>query len=216
MRDYFKRLFQCLLCLPLLAFAADAHVARVLVMGDSLSAEYGLARGQGWVQIVDEQLRKEASPKLRQHEFINASISGETTAGGRSRLPQLLEQHQPDIVIIELGANDALRGLDVKSTRSNLDAMVKDSLQAKARVLMIGMQVPPNYGKRYTDDFARAFVDVAQANKVPLMPFLLKDVADRPDAKAWFQNDGLHPLAKAHPVIAKNILTALRPLLLGR
>ncbi len=224
MRDYFKRLFQYLLCVTFIglampltsAHAAEAKTARVLVMGDSLSAEYGLARGQGWVQLLDTQLRTEHSPKLREHEFINASISGETTAGGRSRLPALLKQHQPDIVIIELGANDALRGLDVKSTRSNLEAMVKDSLQVKARVLMIGMQVPPNYGKRYTDDFARAFVDVAQANKVALMPFLLKDVADRPDAKEWFQNDGLHPLAKAHPIIAKNILTALRPLLLGR
>lgn len=216
MRDYFKRLFQCLLFLTVFglaapltsAQAAGTKAARVLVMGDSLSAEYGLARGQGWVQLLANQLREQ--------EFINASISGETTAGGRSRLPELLKQHQPDIVVIELGANDALRGLDIKSTRANLEAMVTASRQAKARVLMIGMQVPPNYGKRYTEDFARAFVDVAQANKVALMPFLLKDVGDRPDSKEWFQNDGLHPLAKAHPIIAKNILTALRPLLLGR
>lgn len=225
MCDYFKRLFQCLLCVAVfapgfgpfaLAHALEAKAARVLVLGDSLSAEYGLARGQGWVQLLDTQLRTEHNPKLREHEFINASISGETTAGGRSRLPELLKQHQPDIVIIELGANDALRGLDIKSTRANLEALVTASRQAKARVLMIGMQVPPNYGKRYTDDFARAFVDVAQANKVALMPFLLKDVGDRPDSKEWFQNDGLHPLAKAHPIIAKNILVALKPLLMLR
>ena len=224
MRDYFKRLWQALLPTALfilmsrttMAHAATTQAARVLVMGDSLSAEYGITRGQGWVQLVDTQLRTEASKKLRVHDFINASISGETTSGGRSRLAEQLKQHQPDIVIIELGANDALRGLDIKSTRANLQYMVQTSLQAKARVLLIGMQVPPNYGKRYTEDFAQAFVAVAQDNKVPLMPFLLKDVGDRADAKEWFQNDGLHPLAKAHPIIAKNVMTSLRPLLLGR
>lgn len=213
MRAYCKRLLTGLLACTLLAplgvaHAGNAKVATVLVVGDSLSAEYGIGRGQGWVQLVANQL----SP----HHFVNASISGETTAGGRSRLPELIKQNQPDIVVIELGANDALRGLDIKSTRQNLEAMVKASKQAKAGVLLIGMQVPPNYGKRYTEDLARAFAEVAQANKVALMPFLLKDVADQPDAKEWFQPDGLHPLAKAHPIIAKNVLKPLRPLLLGR
>lgn len=225
---YFKRLCMALLsavllaplCLiPLVIPLNTAHAAtdaKVLVLGDSLSAEYGIGRGQGWVQLIDQQLKTEASKKLRPHTFINASISGETTIGGRTRLPQLLSQHQPDIVVIELGANDALRGLDVRTTRANLEFMVKASQQAKAKVLLIGMLVPPNYGKRYTEDFAKAFADVAAGQQVPLMPFLLKDVADRPDAKEWFQPDGLHPLAKAHPVIAANVLKALRPLLLGR
>lgn len=221
MRDYFKRLFGCLwlaVCwMPVLnVHAASAEPARVLVMGDSLSAEYGLARGQGWVQLVDTQLHAQASRKLREHVFVNASISGETTSGGRTRLPELLKQHRPDIVIIELGANDALRGLSIQSTRDNLRAMIRVCQQAKARVLLIGMQVPPNYGKRYTEDFARVFAEAAREDKVPLMPFLLKDVGDRPDAKDWFQSDGLHPLAKAHPIIARNVLAALRPLLMAR
>jgi len=190
--------------------ASILHAAPViLVFGDSLSAGYGLSAGQGWVSLLEKQL-------AGSHRIVNASISGETTIGGRTRLPQLLSQHQPDIVVIELGANDALRGLDVRTTRANLEFMVKASQQAKAKVLLIGMLVPPNYGKRYTEDFAKAFADVAAAQQVPLMPFLLKDVADRPDAKEWFQPDGLHPLAKAHPVIAANVLKALRPLLLGR
>ncbi|HEX5312294.1 MAG TPA: arylesterase [Aquabacterium sp.] len=188
----------------------------VLVAGDSLSAEYGIARGQGWVQLVQDQLKQDSAFKKTPVNVVNASISGETTAGGRTRLPALLAQHQPQFVVIELGANDALRGLDIRSTRANLEAMVAAAQAAKAKVLLIGMQVPPNYGKRYTEDFAKAFADVAQAKQTRLMPFLLKDVADRPDAKEWFQPDGLHPLAKAHPVVARNVMAELRPLLLGR
>ncbi len=221
MRSDCKRLLSRLLAASLFWVMPFAHGSSptgltVLVAGDSLSAEYGIARGQGWVQLVQDQLKQDSAFKKTPVNVVNASISGETTAGGRTRLPALLAQHQPQFVVIELGANDALRGLDIRSTRANLEAMVAAAQAAKAKVLLIGMQVPPNYGKRYTEDFAKAFADVAQAKQTRLMPFLLKDVADRPDAKEWFQPDGLHPLAKAHPVVARNVMTELRPLLLGR
>ena len=221
MRSDCKRLLSRLLAASLFWVMPFAHGSSptgltVLVAGDSLSAEYGIARGQGWVQLVQDQLKQDSAFKKTPVNVVNASISGETTAGGRTRLPALLAQHQPQFVVIELGANDALRGLDIRSTRANLEAMVDAAQAAKAKVLLIGMQVPPNYGKRYTEDFAKAFADVAQAKQARLMPFLLKDVADRPDAKEWFQPDGLHPLAKAHPVVARNVMAELRPLLLGR
>ena len=221
MRSDCKRLLSRLLAASLFWVMPFAHGSSptgltVLVAGDSLSAEYGIARGQGWVQLVQDQLKQDSAFKKTPVNVVNASISGETTAGGRTRLPALLAQHQPQFVVIELGANDALRGLDIRSTRANLEAMVAAAQAAKAKVLLIGMQVPPNYGKRYTEDFAKAFADVAQAKQARLMPFLLKDVADRPDAKEWFQPDGLHPLAKAHPVVARNVMAELRPLLLGR
>jgi len=144
---------------------------------------------------------------------INASISGDTTSGGRARLPALLKQHQPTHVVLELGANDALRGFPLRSTQDNLDAMAQASQGAGAKVLLVGMQVPPNYGKRYTEDFAAVFGRVAQARKAALVPFLLKGVADRPDARDWFQPDGIHPLAKAHPVMLDNVWAGLKPLL---
>ena len=221
MRSDCKRLLSRLLAASLFWVMPFAHGSSptgltVLVAGDSLSAEYGIARGQGWVQLVQDQLKQDSAFKKTPVNVVNASISGETTSGGRTRLPALLAQHQPQFVVIELGANDALRGLDIRSTRANLEAMVAAAQAAKAKVLLIGMQVPPNYGRRYTEDFAKAFADVAQAKQTRLMPFLLKDVADRPDAKEWFQPDGLHPLAKAHPVVARNVMAELRPLLLGR
>ena len=221
MRSDCKRLLSRLLAASLFWVMPFAHGSSpagltVLVAGDSLSAEYGIARGRGWVQLVQDQLKQDSAFKKTPVNVVNASISGETTAGGRTRLPALLAQHQPQFVVIELGANDALRGLDIRSTRANLEAMVAAAQAAKAKVLLIGMQVPPNYGRRYTEDFAKAFADVAQAKQTRLMPFLLKDVADRPDAKEWFQPDGLHPLAKAHPVVARNVMAELRPLLLGR
>ena len=221
MRSDCKRLLSRLLAASLFWVMPFAHGSSptgltVLVAGDSLSAEYGIARGRGWVQLVQDQLKQDSAFKKTPVNVVNASISGETTSGGRTRLPALLAQHQPQFVVIELGANDALRGLDIRSTRANLEAMVAAAQAAKAKVLLIGMQVPPNYGRRYTEDFAKAFADVAQAKQTRLMPFLLKDVADRPDAKEWFQPDGLHPLAKAHPVVARNVMAELRPLLLGR
>jgi len=193
------------------ASAIPTGPARILVMGDSLSAEYGLPRGTGWVALLQARLNEQKISA----EIINASISGETTAGGETRLPALLKQHQPTHVIIELGANDALRGLPLKSSQEHLQAMMSACQQVKAQVLLLGMMVPPNYGKRYTEDFAKLYADLAQQNKAGLVPFFLKGVADRADARDWFQADGIHPLPKGHPIMMEQVWTALKPLLLG-
>ena len=184
-------------------------VPTILVLGDSLSAEYGLARGTGWVALLEQRLAAEKIAAA----VVNASISGDTTSGGRARLGALLKQHRPTVLVIELGANDALRGLPLKNTEDNLSAMAQAAHKAGAKVLLVGMQVPPNYGRHYAEQFAQLFVSVAQKNKTALVPFLLKGVADRKDAKAWFQPDGIHPLAQAHPQMLDNVWPALRPLL---
>ena len=191
-----------------LARAATAP-RRLLVLGDSLSAEYGLARGSGWVALLEQKLKAEKIAA----SVVNASISGDTTSGGRSRLPALLAQHKPTHLILELGGNDALRGLPLAMTRENLLAMTRAAKAAGAKVLLVGMQVPPNYGRAYTEDFARSFQDVARERRAGLVPFLLAGVADRPDAEAWFQSDRIHPLAKAHPVMLDNVWPALKTLL---
>ena len=189
--------------------AAAATPATLLVVGDSLSAEYGLQRGQGWVALLEARL---ASQK-RAYRVVNASISGDTTSGGRARLPALLRQHKPSLVIIELGGNDALRGLPLTSSADNLTAMVKASQAGGAKVLLLGMQVPPNYGTRYGRDFAALFTQVAAQQKTALLPFLLKGVADRPDAEDWFQPDRIHPKARAHPLMLDNVWAVLNVLL---
>lgn len=181
----------------------------ILVVGDSLSAEYGLARGTGWVSLLQARLGQQGLP-VRVH---NASISGDTTSGGRTRLPALLALDKPSIVILELGANDALRGLPLAMTRENLDAMAKAAKLAGARVVIVGMQVPPNYGRQYTDEFAELFGAVAKADGAALVPFLLAGVADAPNAATLFQGDGLHPKAEAHPRILDNVWPVLLPLL---
>jgi len=181
----------------------------ILVLGDSLSAEYGLARGQGWVALLQQRLEK----NLPQVRVVNASVSGDTSAGGRARLPGLLARHQPTVVVIELGANDALRGLPLQSTQANLQAMVQASQAAGAKVLLLGMQVPPNYGSAYGRDFAAVFSVVARQNKTALLPFLLAGIADAPDPLAWFQSDRIHPTAKAHPRMLDNVWPHLQPLL---
>ena len=182
---------------------------RIVVLGDSLSAEYGLVRGSGWVALLEKRLSAEKIAA----SVINASISGDTTSGGRARLGALLKQHRPTVLVIELGGNDALRGLPLKNTQDNLSAMAQAAQKAGTKVLLLGMQVPPNYGRQYAEQFAQLFVSVAQKNKTALVPFLLKGVADRQDATAWFQADGIHPLAKAHPQMLDNVWPALRPLL---
>ncbi|MDI1259195.1 arylesterase [Aquabacterium sp.] len=194
------------------AATTAATTPTILVMGDSLSAEYGLARGTGWVALLEKRLQAEEISA----QVVNASISGETTAGGVTRLPTLLAQHRPSVVVIELGANDALRGFALSATKGNLTTMVKASKTAGARVVLVGMQVPPNFGKRYADDFAGLFPALAKSESIALVPFFLKGVADRPDARDWFQSDGMHPTAKAHPVILGNMWPTLKPLLLGR
>jgi acyl-CoA thioesterase-1 len=181
----------------------------ILVVGDSLSAEYGLNRGSGWVALLQQRLAKEKIPAT----VINASISGDTTSGGRARLPALLEQLHPTHVILELGANDGLRGLPLAVTEDNLAQMVMASEQAGARVLVVGMQLPPNYGGDYARRFAAVFPKVASQYHAGLVPFLLAGVADAPDASQLFQADGLHPKAEAHPRILENIWPALKKML---
>jgi acyl-CoA thioesterase-1 len=188
---------------------AGAASQVILVVGDSLSAEYGLARGKGWVALLDQQLAKDKVGA----RVVNASISGDTTSGGLSRLPALLTQHKPTLVVIELGGNDALRGLPLTSTRDNLAAMARAAKAAGAKVLLVGMQIPPNYGKRYSDDFAAVFTTVAKSERVALVPFLLKGVADVPNAAELFQDDRIHPREQAHPIMLANVWSGLKPLL---
>jgi acyl-CoA thioesterase I len=191
------------------AMAAAPPRISLLVVGDSLSAEYGLVRGSGWVALLEKQL---ASDK-RNAVVVNASISGDTTSGGRSRLASLLRQHRPTHVILELGANDALRGLPLGMTQANLVEMTKASKAAGAAVVVVGMQMPPNYGRRYADDFSRLFAAVAKSENAALVPFLLKGVADVPKAEALFQADRIHPNAQAHPTMFNNVWVVLKPLL---
>ncbi|MBW8896656.1 MAG: arylesterase [Massilia sp.] len=177
----------------------------VLVVGDSLSAEYGLARGSGWVALLEQRLKRENIDA----RIVNASISGETTSGGRTRLPALLQQHKPDVVVLELGANDGLRGLPVPAAMDNLRTMIQLAQQNRARVLLVGMRMPPNYGRAYTERFAGMYKDLAGTYKVPLVPFMLDGVAQDP---ANFQADRMHPLASAHPTILNNIWPQFAPL----
>jgi len=189
--------------------AAPSPRPTLLVLGDSLSAEYGLPRGAGWVALLEKRLAREGIAAT----VINASISGDTTSGGRSRLPALLKQHRPTHLIIELGGNDALRGLPLAMTRDNLAQMVRSGRETGARVLVLGMQVPPNYGRRYGDDFFALFAAVAKAGGASLVPFLLEGVANAPNAEAMFQPDRIHPVAAAHPVMLANVWPVLVPLL---
>jgi acyl-CoA thioesterase I len=199
----------CSLPLAALPAHAAAPAKTLLVVGDSLSAEYGLARGSGWVALLAQRIAEQRLP----YAVVNASISGDTTSGGRTRLPALLKQHRPAVVLIELGGNDALRGLPVASTQANLAAMARAAKDAGARVLIAGMLVPPNYGRKYLEDFQATFANVARAEGTALVPFLLKGVADGPDAEAMFQPDRIHPKADAHPRILANVWPVLRPLL---
>ncbi|HJV84889.1 MAG TPA: arylesterase [Noviherbaspirillum sp.] len=203
-----KRFFQTLLVSWLALYATCAYSASktVLVLGDSLSAEYGIARGAGWVALLEKRLRSEKINAV----IVNASISGETTSGGKARLPALLGQHHPDIVIIELGGNDGLRGLPIAVTEANLRIMIHESKQSKAKVLLVGMQIPPNYGREYAERFAGMYQKLAQETKTTLAPFLLEGIADSP---RLLQADRIHPLANAQPLMLDNIWPRLAPLL---
>lgn len=185
-----------------------AHAASgvILVFGDSLSAGYGLRLNEAWPALLEQELRSERL----QYSVANASISGETTAGGRSRLAVALAKHNPDVVIIALGANDGLRGLSLSEMRANLGAMIAASRRAGARVLLVGMQMPPNYGPDYTQKFHRSFADAATAGRASLVPFMMEGFADK---RELFQSDGIHPTAQAQPLILKNIWPALKALL---
>jgi acyl-CoA thioesterase-1 len=191
-----------------LAASASAYSApkTVLVVGDSLSAEYGIARGSGWVALLEQRLKAEKIDA----RVVNASISGDTTSGGRTRLPALLQQHKPNVVVLELGANDGLRGLPVASAADNLRSMIALAQQNKAKVLLVGMRMPPNYGRAYTERFSTMYTQLAGQAKVPLVPFMLDGVAQD---TANFQADRMHPLASAHPIILNNIWPQIAPLI---
>lgn len=200
-------IFVILALILLLSFSAvNVHAqssSTILVVGDSLSAEYGLQRGTGWVALMQKELQREMGEDV---QVVNASISGETTAGGRARIGRAIEQNMPALVVIELGANDALRGLSLEHSKNNLQAMIEMSQKSGAEVLLLGIQVPPNYGKAYTDQFAQMYQQLAEEYNVALVPFFLTGVADVPEADGYFQRDRTHPNEKAQPVILQNIL----------
>ncbi len=191
---------------PAPALTQAREVRRLLVLGDSLSAEYGLPRGGGWVALLQRRL---AERKLA-YEVVNASISGETTSGGRARLPDLLARHTPAIAVIELGGNDALRGLPLVGTEQNLRDMVRAAKAAGARPLLLGMQMPPNYGRVYAEQFAAVYRRVADAEKVPLVPFFLDGFGDKIE---YFQPDRIHPAEKAQPLMLDNVWPTLSRML---
>jgi acyl-CoA thioesterase-1 len=178
----------------------------LLVFGDSLSAAYGIDPRQGWVQLLADRIKHVGLP----WQVVNASVSGETTAGGLRRLPEDLRRHHPSIVAIELGANDALRGQPIAGIRSNLERMIRLARESHAQPVLVGIMIPPNYGIDYADEFRRLYADVARRDHVPLVPFLLEGLEDKPEL---FQADQLHPTAQAQPRIVDNVWPTLEPLL---
>lgn len=206
--------FMLLLCLRT-GHAADtapqvqpepADTQRILVLGDSLSAEYGLPRGSGWVRLIEQRLED----RHQAYQIRNASISGDTTIGGLQRLPGILKEFEAHLVVLQLGANDGLRGQPVSNMKDNLLKMVRLSLEHGAEVLLIGQHIPPNYGQRYTQSFHTAFAEIAEETGIALVPFMLEGIAT--DAKQ-FQADGLHPTEEAQAIIANTIWQHLEPLL---
>lgn len=177
----------------------------ILIMGDSLSAAYGIEHEQGWVPLLEERLGGQA-------DVVNASISGETTSGGLQRFSAILEKQQPDIVLLELGGNDGLRGLAPNQMRSNLASMIEQSQEVDAQVLLLGIDIPPNYGQAYRDAFTGVYYSLAEEYDVPLLPFLLEGVALN---EQLMQEDGIHPTAEAQPMILDNVWPELEPLLGG-
>ena len=210
MNQYFNRLLSrqlilvSLFCLLMSIVTLTKANTTILVMGDSISAEYGLARGTGWVKLLEDQLQKQSSPWT----IFNASISGETTSGGLTRLPALLEQKKPGIVLLELGANDALRGLSVTQTEDNLRKMIQLSKKSGAKVLVFGIQIPPNYGQDYANQFKAIFSKLAKKEGVELLPFFMQGVVFQ---KELFQADNIHPNEKAQAILFKNVWGAMAP-----
>lgn len=196
--------------LLILFCSLPAQAARtLLVFGDSLSAGYGLPQGAGWVTLLEQRLRRDKID----YTVVNASISGETTLGGRNRIEAALREHRPDVVVLQLGANDGLRGNPLEDIRRNLIAMVEACRKANARVLLVGMRIPPNYGPVYTRRFEALFAEVARQQNVSLVPFMLQGFADK---RELFQSDGIHPTAQAQPRVLENIYKRLQPMLTSR
>ena len=193
-----------LFCLLISFVTSASSNSTILVMGDSLSAEYGISRGSGWVKLLEGQIQKQGSQWL----VFNASISGETSAGGLTRITSLLQQKKPRIVMLELGANDALRGLSVDETEKNLSNMIQLSKQSGAKVLLFGMQIPPNYGQDYTKKFKDLYPKLATQEGVELVPFFMAGIVTNAD---FFQADKIHPNEKAQPILYKNVWGAMAP-----
>ncbi|MGA0025206.1 MAG: arylesterase [Burkholderiales bacterium] len=193
-----------LLLLLTLSLPSYAGAATVLVYGDSLSAGYGLARGEDWAQLLAQRLRE----KKTDYTVANASISGETTLGGLNRIEQTLKTHRPEVTILALGANDGLRGSDLDAMRRNLERMIDAAQRAKSRVILVGMRIPPNYGPQYTEKFQNTYSDIAKKRRLPLVPFLLEGFAEKRD---YFLSDNLHPTAAAQPLILDTVWKALAP-----
>jgi acyl-CoA thioesterase-1 len=207
MRSLFLVLVRAAFAAALLAALPASSASRnVLVFGDSLSAAYGIAPQQGWVSLLAQRIARAGLP----WQVVNASVSGETTAGGLRRLPEDLKRHQPSVALIELGANDALRGQPVSAIRSNLEQMIRLVRAAHAEPVLVGIMIPPNYGIDYAAEFRDLYADVARRNKVALVPFLLEGMVDKPEL---FQADQLHPTAAAQPRIVDNVWPTLATLL---
>jgi acyl-CoA thioesterase I len=201
-----KRLF-ALTLLIIAGVSARAEAPVILVFGDSISAGYGLAHvEQGWVELLKTRLKAQGYG----YQVVNASVSGETTAGGLARLPRALELHQPHIVVIELGGNDGLRALPIPQMRANLSRMIELAAAAGAKTLLLGMRMPPNYGLEYTEQFSASFSDIAREKKIPLVPFLLNDIAL---SRTLLQDDDIHPNALGQPKLLENVWPQLTPLL---
>ena len=202
------RALSTLLFVVLFAVGGAAACAEksILVVGDSLSAAYGIAQARGWVALLEERLKGE------QHDYIvvNASISGDTSGGSAARVARLLAQHRPAIVIVELGGNDGLRGLPIAQMKQNLGAIIERAQKAGARVVLVGMKLPPNYGPDYTQEFSAAYRELAKRHGTALVPFILEDFAEKPEL---FQPDRIHPTAAAQPLMLERVWKALRPLL---
>ncbi len=189
-----------MLCLLMMVPVLPASAQGILIVGDSISAAFGLEIDQGWTALLEERLEEEGADI----EVMNASVSGDTTAGGLARLPRLLEQHNPDLVVIELGGNDGLRGMPPTNMQQNLSAMVEQSQEAGAEVLLLGMRIPPNYGVRYTQAFEQVFADISEKYDVALLPFVLDGIAGEAD-QSLMQSDGIHPTAEGQPLILDNV-----------
>jgi acyl-CoA thioesterase I len=202
-------MLRAILFLLVSAAAIPSYAAgTILVFGDSLSAGYGLARDQGWVELLRERLAREHAD----YKVVNASVSGETTEGGKRRLNPLLEEHGPRIVILELGANDALRGARIETIRGNLATMIQECRKRGSQVLLVGMNVPPNYGSDYAEKFRSVYATLAKTQHVPLVPFLFEGFATD---RGMFQSDGVHPVAAAQPKMLDIVWPNLRPMLTG-
>ena len=201
-----RRTLLLFLVLCLAPGVAGASSKTVMVYGDSLSASYGVPQEQGWVSLLARRMQQEGLD----YSVVNASVSGETTAGGLRRMDEALKTHRPSLVVIELGANDGLRGQPLDAMRRNLQALIDASRRAGARVLLVGMRLPPNYGPAYTSGFHQTFIDLARANKIPVVPFLFQGFAEQ---RAYFQADLVHPTARAQPLMLDTVWASLKPLL---